>query len=297
MLKRVAFVFLLLGVAGFVASAAELTEAPGGQLNQEDPGKLPATLKPGDVIHGPATVKTAAGETLLLGNDGILVVQESDNDVELFYLKAGSLRGEIGEKTNVAVPTGWLASPKGQTVKFYARAIDSARGFVEVLDGAGVVVYKGTPGREGYPVYSFLLTTGQNIEIWSPSAGDVGFMSGQANPGEIVLAAQVTATTEVKLWIPKATAGELIQEDSGQKTLVRSEAGSWKGGQIRGEIRVSGELKDNAILGPGTFVRIDNPTGKILSFSEVKFDIIKRAISLTSEFTSVATSNFFGLGD
>jgi hypothetical protein len=298
MLKRFAFIAAILAISSLVAGAAELTEAPGGKLNGEAAASLPAKLQAGDMISGPATIKTAAGETLLLSDDGMLEVKESQEEgKELFFVKAGSLRGQIGSGTSIAIPTGWLEAPKGQTVEFYARTMDAARGYVEVRHGTGVVVYEASAGAEGFPSYSFLLTDGQGIEIWSPSQGNVGFMTSQNNPGDVAVSAQVTSVTEIRLLLPKATAGEMVQEDNGAKTLVRSEAGSWKGGEVRGEIYLHGEKTDVAVLGPGTFVRIDNITGKVLSFAEVGFEIIKRAISLTSEFTAVAASNFFGLSN
>lgn len=298
MLKRFAFVFAVLAISTFVAGAAELTEAPGGTLNGAEPGDLPATLQTGDVIRGPATIRTAAGETLLLGEGGVLEVQPSaEEGRELFFVKDGSLRGEIGASTSIAIPTGWLDAPEGQTVQFYVRTLDAARGYVEVRRGSGIVHYEASGTAEGFPKYSFLLTDGQGIEIYAPSRGNVGFMTGQDNEGEVAVSAQVTSATEIRLWVPKATAGELVQEEEGRKTLVSSAAGSWKGGEIRGEVYLHGDKTDVAVLGPGTFVRIDNITGKVLSFAEVGFEIIERAISLTSEFTAVAASNFFGLSN
>lgn len=298
MLKGFALVAAILAITTFAAGAAELTEAPGGMLNGAEPGSLPTTLDAGDVVTGPATIRTAAGETLLLGEGGVLEVQESmEEGRELFFVKSGSLRGEIGSSTSVAIPTGWLDAPSGQTVEFYVRTLDAARGYVEVRRGTGVVHFEASGEADGFPKYTFLLTDGQGIEIWSPSRGDVGFMTAQDNEGDVAISAQVTSATEIQLRVPKATAGELVQEEEGRKTVVRSEAGSWKGGEIRGEIFLNGEKTDVAVLGPGTFVRIDNITGKVLSFAEVGFEIIERAISLTSEFTAVAASNFYGIDD
>jgi hypothetical protein len=292
MLKRFALISIIVCITVPVL-AAQLTESTGGTVNGGDPGPLPATLQPGQVVHGPATIKTDSGDTLILGPDGVLEVKEPVEGIELFFLREGALRGDIGEKTQVSVPTGWLGVDEGQRAQFYARSYDAVRGFFQVRSGTGVVVYEAAgPGR--YPVYSFRLQDGQSVEIWNPGVGDVGFLTGQDNQGDVFLSAQITTATEIQLMIPKATAGALVQQE-GNQTQVLSEPGSWKGGQIRGEIFVGGNVEDKATLGPSATVLIDNITGKVLSFDKVNFEIIKRSISLTSEFTAVATSNFFGL--
>ena len=59
--------------------------------------------------------------------------------------------------------------------------------------------------------------------------------------------------------------------------------------------KLDGETKQTGTLGPGTFAVIDNSTGVIeFAFFEVDFQIIERATSLTSEFSTLAASNFFG---
>jgi hypothetical protein len=294
MFKRVAVILAIRSISAQVSTAADLTEAPGGKLNEKDPGSLPVTLQIGDLISGPATVKTAAGDTLVLSADGVLEVQEPEDDVEFFFLKQGGLRGEIGDKTRIAIPTGWIGVGTGKTAEIYARTTDAVRGYVQVRRGIALLQYRPIPG--GFPEYAFLLTDGQGVEVWSPSPGNAAFMTDQDNPSAVQLSAQVTRGTDVTLWIPKASAGGMIQEDGGARTLVYSEGGSWKGEDIRGEIRVSGALTDNAVLGPGVLVRINNSTGRVEG-KGVDFDIIPRDISLTSEFTSVATSNFFGTGN
>lgn len=286
MSKRVVAVLILLLSFVVVADAAELTK--GGKVNGAAPKQVPMALSAGDKVDGPATITTATGETLLVSADGVLAVKAPEKGVELFFVIKGSVRGEIGPKVQVAVPVGWLQVPEGNKAEFYAETMGKARCFVKANKGDLVV---------GYDKYQILLREGQGIELWTlaDKPGDLCFTTHANNPGDVALLAKITGSLDVELVVPKATTG-CVRQIPGDKTRIDSDAGSWKGGKIGLRTRLSGAEGQTGTLGPGTFAVINNATGEIeMGFEEVDFQIIERAISLTSEFTALATSNFFGL--
>lgn len=297
MLQRVAGILSVLALLAFGAVAADLVEGEGVKLNGADVTEFPVTLNPGDVLTGPGVVRTVGAGTLYLTEDAELRVETPrEEGWEAFYLLGGAVRGEIGARVEVGSPGGWFVVPAENAdarAEFYMRAMDGARGYFQVRSGSGLVAYEPRAGQ--FPRYSVLLTEGLGVELWSEGSGDLGFFTEQNNPLDLMLTAHVTEATDVNLWVPKATGGTLRQDQGGLYTNLQSEAGSWKGGQIQGEVKVQGDVRSNIVLGPGANAVIDNITGLIVSFAEVDFEIIERAISLTSEFQALATSNFFGI--
>lgn len=275
-MKRIAFLSICLTLLAAPAFTA-------------DEAKAPAPPKPGDRIQGPRDVKTKAGDLLKLSKGAVLEVKKPEKDVELFFIRKGTVRGAIGDKTQVAVPYGWIATGKGKRVEFFAEVTPEGRSFVKVNKGTALLAS---------PKMKLLLQAGQGIDLWTQKekAGP-SFSTRANNKGDVVMLMQVTDTLEIELTVPKATSGSIFQVEAGRRTRIESDASSWTGGRIAIRTRLGGAEGQTGTLGPGTFALIDNATGKIeFGFVEVDFQIIKRAINLTSGFTSLATSNFFGLG-
>jgi len=92
-------------------------------------------------------------------------------------------------------------------------------------------------------------------------------------------------------YVPKASLG-CVTDEPGNKTRLCNDINSLKTAKIRLETKF-GSTTNTAAIGPGTCAVIDNATGAIeLAFSAVKFEILERAITLTSEFSTLAQSNF-----
>ena len=275
MLKRFVVVLSVFALFASLTFAAEVITPDGA--------KAPAA--PGQRVEGPATVKTAAGDQIKLDEGAAVQIQPPDGEIELILVTRGSVRGVIGPKTQVAVPTGWLMSPKGYT-RFYAETMGPKRAFIKVDEGQGFLVF----GK-----FTFQLMAGNGIEIEQTRSGALRFTTHQTNASEIRVIYAVNDELEIDLTVPKATTGMFKSEKNGQKTRIVSDAISWKSGTIDLETRLNKEPMHKGSLGPGTFAVIDNSTGVLeLAFDEVDFQIIQRATSLTSELSSLAVSNFFG---
>ncbi|MHC4861789.1 MAG: hypothetical protein ACYTDY_17050 [Planctomycetota bacterium] len=278
---------LLFSTSAFAAELAQLDF--GGTLNGGSPDALPVELEVGDVVEGPALVLTAEGKKIEVSPRGQLEVRPMEGELELFFVRTGFVRGVIGDKTQIAASVGWYAVPTGEEAEFYLETLGARRSIFKTNQGTALVVYR---------LFSFLLKEGQGIEIWtrSENENDIAFKTDQGNPGDVVGMRLITADLNLFLVIPKATSGSVQAIQGGEKTHLRSDPGSWKGGKVGISTRLAGEPAQTGSIGPGTFAVIDNRTGEIeFGFVEVEFQIIERAISLTSEFTALATSNFFGV--
>jgi hypothetical protein len=295
MFKRLVYVPLILCLLACVASAAELTmSGEGALLNGAAVSETPVVLAPGDRVQGPATVTTAAGDSISPARNSVLEVKEPEGETELFFLIQGSARGELGNKASVALPAGWLTGPAEGKAKFYVETIDPSRGFYQINEGKGLV---------SYGIYHVFLGTRQAVELAKKERPTtLEYYTHQSNPGTVQIIANTRAMAgkpgalELTLSVPKSTRGVLEQVDGGEWTRVASDASSLQGAKIKITTLVDGSLGQSGSLGPGTFAKINNATGEIeFGFVEIDFAILDRAISLTSEFTTLAVSNFFGL--
>lgn len=303
MSKTVVIAAVCLLLAGSVATAATLEESgSGGLLNGAAPGAVPAQLQVGDRVTGPAVVRSAAGDTLTVPSGTVieLVVpgnlpelEEGAPPMEHFLLVRGALLGEISYATTVILPNGcYFTGPKDEKASVYVETIDATHGFFRVNEGRALVSYR--------DVFTAILMERQGIELFQVEKGpmDLGFRTHQSNSGSVQLFIR-PGRVEIETSLPKATSGLVTQEQGGTFTRVESDASSWQGGKIGITTRASGEM-DSALqtgqLGPSTYALINNETGEIqFGFIEVDFEIVERAISLTSEFSVLAVSNFFGL--
>ena len=289
MFKRFAHFTVTLCLLACVASAAELTMVgEGALLNGAAAGDVPVAVKEGDRVQGPATVTTAAGDSIKVAKDSVLEVKPLDGETELFFLLKGFARGEIGNKASIALPAGWLTGPAEGKARFYVETIDPNRGFYQINEGQGLV---------SYGIYHVVLGARQAVELGKRKNSDVlEFHTHQSNPGTVKIIANTRGALELTLSVPKSTTGTLEQVEAGEWTRVSADASSWQGGKIGIATMVDGRPGQAGSLGPGTFARINNATGEIeFGFVEIDFAIVERAISLTTEFAQLAVSNFFGL--
>ena len=163
---------------------------------------------------------------------------------------------------------------------------------IQVLIDKGADVNART--KEVPPVRNDFLRITASLS-WVDFTGQTPFVTA-ALAGDVTVMRLLTRDLNLFLSVPKATSGTVQAVQGGRKTRVMSDPGSWKGGKLGISTQAAGAPAQTGSLGPGTFAVIDNRTGAIeFGFVEVQFQIIERAVSLTSEFTALATSNFFGV--
>lgn len=309
---RFAYLLSIIVLLAGTASAAAITSVTEGALHNGQPvdpeslTETPLEIAIGDTVDGPATIETAAGDTVSVdpGSQVQLVAPlpgeaEQKEGLELFFVKRGSARGKIGTKTEIACSIGWLSAPtEGSPVQFYVEEIEKGRAFYRSNEGNALLVHNPDPENPDVPTYLIRLLEGNGIEINVPAdrekKGDLGFETQQGNPADVHIRALVTSSLAIDLDIPKATSGTIEQD--GPKTKLSSAATSFKGGKIIVGTEIDSEEMQSGELGPGTFAFIDNVTGAFsVPFVEINFEIVKRDISLTSEFSTIAVSNFSSL--
>jgi hypothetical protein len=128
------------------------------------------------------------------------------------------------------------------------------------------------------------------LDVDPEKGGTLCFRTGQQNAGDVEIH-KSTPGGDIIASVPKATLGCFTDEPD-NKTKICDQIDSLKTAKIQIETRFAKGV-NKAAIGPGTCALIDNATGAIqVLFTAVKFEILERAISLTSEFATLAQSNF-----
>lgn len=285
----------VLGVAASAVQAGEITSATGqisvnGQSRTVD---KPFVLEPGAVVDTlGSTVKfTSAGGDVVTLLPGTSARSEGSNGMDYLFVRFGTAVAELSNKTAVGVNAGWITVPEGSTTK--------SEVFVEAPEDR-----KTSESQFRTNKGSAWITYGAghgSFRVWLPERHSVTlridasqpefleFSTDQQNRQDIEIHKTLSGGSIV-CFVPRATSGR-IEPVTSTQTKISNDLTSFKDGKVRIETR----FRDNnqADLGPGTHAIIDNATGAItVVFSAVEFDILERAISLTSEFATLAQSNF-----
>ncbi len=268
-------------------SAGAKVEMAEGDTVETGTATVTWTSESGDVITiEPGSVIKASGVVGGQGFDG------KPFRIDLLFLQHGTATGSFSHKTSVGAAAGWMTAPlvDGKT-SFYIDAPEksavSKAQFRTVRGDAWVRYDKFTvwlPER-----HSVVLTVDSN------NRDRLSFRTGQQNRRPIDITYQVSRGNTIVAIVPRATSGTMEPFESG-KTKVTNDIASLKTGKIVLKTRFAGKPEKTAELGPGTAARIDNRTGDIqVVFTAVQFEILESAIMLTSEFSTLAQSNFTDL--
>lgn len=243
------------------------------------------TSASGDVLTlEPGTSALATGTTDERDADG------KEFKIEYLFLEWGAATGQISTRTSLGTSAGWMGTPGGAKAKTTVfvevpeRTKFTKSQFRAVKGTAWVRYHKFRVGlNEGH---SIVLTVDPN------DPNTLGFRTGQQNRSEVEVILDLSRDNRIVAKVPRATSGSLSPE-VGNKTKVANDITSLKTGKIEIETRFAGREPKTAQLGPGTSARIDNETGDIqVAFEAVAFEILESAIMLTSEFSTIAQSNF-----
>jgi hypothetical protein len=287
------------------APAALLAAAAAASAQNVDVRKADGTvmkISSGSEVVGPALVTAGTGarkDTILLRRGAVLryLSQSSDasgTPVESFFLKSGAADADLGFYTRLATPAFWAFPEKaGARSAFYVETFSATSSFARAARGSSLVrlVAGGESAAAQMEVH---LGENQGVMLQRQPDGTLKFTTDPHNEwlaGDVRVLYPLSTGLLVDLYVPKATSGQIgPKAGSAAKTDVENFVTSWKSGKVRIVTALGGSTLEGEI-GPGVTATIDNASGRIeIGFVKVEFATLKAALSLTSEFASLATS-------
>lgn len=288
----------VLAVTAFTAAVAQagtITGATGPIRVDDKPVTVSAgttvSLKKGqkvETLGATVTYRSDTGDLITLNSGSVAIEQETFDTGAAIFLSKGSASGTLTEKTRIGASAGWIGAPKGGSAKVQiepAGGLENSEALFRTTDGEAWVQYFD---------FAVLLRKSQSVilDIDPAAHGTLCFRTGQQNPGDVEIR-KATAAGVIYSYVPKATIGCISDVENENKTKICNDINSLKTAKIHIKTQFGTKAPNEADIGPGTCAQIDNATGAIeVLFTSVKFEILERAISLTTEFATLAQSNF-----
>jgi hypothetical protein len=275
------------------AQAGTITSASGPiQVNGKDvkveAGKTVA-LKAGDTFStmtSKVSYRSETGDDITFDAGSSVREEEVNSDGAAVFMLKGSAAGTLSDRTLLGVAAGWVNAPQKTKAKVAVDATpgrENAGATFRAVDGAATIRYR------SYKMY-LMPAHSVTLDIDPAAPGNLCFRTDQRNAGDVEIH-KSAGGGDIVASIPKATLGCFTDEPD-NKTKICDDINSLKTAKIKLETRFA-KGANTASIGPGTCALIDNATGAIqVLFTAVKFEILERAISLTTEFSTLAQSNF-----
>jgi len=279
----------LLLVAG--TSAAATVAYPDGKTDR---------LTVNQEVKGPAVITSEGGkDKITLRKDAVLRflgtdTDEKGNKAESFFLKSGACDADLGFFARLATPSFWAFPEKaGTRAAFYAETFPGGTGYARSSKGSGLVRLLVNPAAHGN--LEIHLTESQGLTLQRNGDRDIRYSTDPHNEwrtGAVRMIYPLPTGLMVDLYIPKATSGSIAPKVGvAGKTDVSNLVTSWKSGRVWISTSKGGTQINADGIGPGVTATIDEASGSIESgFVKVEFASLKAAISLTTEFASLAMS-------
>jgi hypothetical protein len=292
LVKSASCAFALLALAA-AAQAGTITSASGPiQVNGKDvavaAGKSVA-LKAGDTFSTMAakvTYRSETGDDITFEPGSSVREEEVNSDGAAVFMLKGSASGMLSDRTLLGVAAGWVNAPQKAKARVTVDATpgrENAGASFRAVDGSATIRYRS---------FKMFLMPAHSVtlDIDPAAPGSLCFRTGQQNAGDVEIH-KTAGGGDIVASVPKATLGCFTDEPQ-NKTKICDDINSLKTAKIKLESRFP-KGTNTASIGPGTCALIDNATGAIqVLFTAVKFEILERAISLTTEFSTLAQSNF-----
>lgn len=218
---------------------------------------------------------------------------EADGSLKVltFFLKKGGLEANVGYGTRIGTPAFYAFPGKaGARTTFYAESFGVGTAYARAARGAGLL-------RLLCNSTEFQVHGDQGLTVERGGGpGEVAFTTDTNNewkPNTVGVLYPLSSGIVIELNVPKATSGFVRPKPNAPgKTLVQNQVSSWKSGGIQVSTYRGDDLIKSGRLAPGVPATIDNATGGIEfgGVAAVEFSSLKAAVSLTSEFESLATS-------
>lgn len=252
-------------------------EVTGPAVVRSEDGKDTITLRPGAVLR---FVGTEAGD--------------KGTRAEMFFLVKGGADASVGYLTRISTPAFWAFPEKeGARAQFYVETFGATTGYARSVKGSGLV--RLLADKQTMTEVQIKSDQGVTVERDPRVPGVLGFTTDANNEwrnGVVRVLYPLPTGLYIDLYVPKATSGAVRPaRDAVGKTEVENKVTSWKSGKIRIVTLLGGARTGEDAIGPGIVATIDNASGRIeIGFVKVEFATLKAAVSLTSEFESLATS-------
>jgi hypothetical protein len=268
------------------------------------PGKAPEKLKPGQEVTGPAVINGANEKDSLTLRKGTVVrfegtaKDEKGTTAESYFLKSGAVEGHVGFLTRMATPGFWvLPSKQGERISYFAESSAANTGYARAEKGSGLVRLVVDVDKNTGALTEVHVQDGQGVTVdrtpTTNGASQMAYTTDAHNDfkkGRVRVLFPLNTGLLIDLAVAKATTG-FIRPGQPGKTEVANSVASWKSGKIRIATSLGGQQTGEGEIGPGVVAVIDNASGKIeIGLVKVDFGTLKAAVSLTSEFESLATS-------
>ena len=251
-------------------------------------------------VKGPARITGEGGkDTIDIRKDAVVRflgtdTDEKGNKAESFFLKSGACDADLGFFARLATPSFWAFPEKsGARANFYAETFPGGTGYARAAKGSGLLRLVVNPAPQGF--LEMHLTENQGITLQRTGERDIRFTTDPHNEwrnGAVRVVYPLSTGLVIDLFIPKATSGAIAPKPGvAGKSDVANMVTSWKSGRIWIATSKGGNPINADGIGPGVTATIDEASGTIeTGYVKVEFASLKAAISLTSEFASLAMS-------
>ncbi len=276
----------LTGITGSVSVDGRAVSGATAVLN---PGQTVNVLGEGSV----AVLTTANGNKLRLGPGTELTLESTGEGGEVYVLKRGWVQGTLTTGTTIS---------NGQQGLVTAGEGGSAELFVEVKDGGNQTRVRVRGGSAQVSTGDQFETTigaeqGATITYRPDSAPRrLGIQTDSESAGEVKVTNRATDSLDIDIYVPAGTTASSAAIDGNTRTEIKSDIDSAKEGRVRVVSRLKGDEKASVEVAPSLSAFVNHASGEItLSYVKLDWTVLARAISLTSEFQTLAVSNFTGV--
>lgn len=247
-------------------------------------------------VTGPAVITSEAGDTIKLREGAIVQFLGTETDengasAELYFLKEGAVDASTGYYTRLSTPAFWaFPSQEGGKANYYAETFSGTTGYARAARGSNMV--RLLVDKDLMMEVDLLADQGVALERRDGGLSFTTDPNNEFKNGRVRVIYPLPTGLMVDLAVPKATSGFIRPHPTADgKTEVANLVTSWKSGKIRIVTILNGSQTGSGEIGPGVVAVIDNATGRIeIGFVQIDFATLKAAVSLTSEFESLATS-------
>jgi hypothetical protein len=238
-----------------------------------------------------ATVVAGNGDRIALQPGSEFYLRSVEEGREVYELKSGAFIGRLSPGTVVLLPNGTqIVVPEGTC----ELSVETREGGVKTA----VDVNEGRVEVKSGDQFTTAVTSRQSAVITFREAEPrkLGIETGPDNEGDVVILNQATPDLEIEVRVPKASRATSTAVDNNTRTKIENSLDSSKEGKLGVVSRFKGEEKARGEVAPGVFAYDIHDSGAIeFEYVEVDFRILRRAIGLTNEFSTLSVSNFTGV--